>query len=859
MPRFCIMLVLLAVSSIAFSQAFRIEADNEPLSKVLNRLGLEISFDDRALSTYGITVSQSFDNPEKALTWLLEDKPFRIEKIEQVYVIAPHNRQPDHRAVVLQNMGNERFVFKGSVFSETVDEPLEYATVSFLDADNNLLIAGITNDKGRFAIQVSRVPAKIKISHIGYETQQRNIDNLNDELGIFLLSEKAISLNEIVITTDILRSEINHTTYIVTPQMRHGTDNALELLNKIPGTYFDKTSKSVRLNRYTNILMVVDGIQSSQDYLYHLSPDRIHSVEVVYALSGRYVSDDYAGIIHFMLKKDYTGYDVHVSGISSFNLSKTADARRVEKYPDIGIIYTTRKVNLFATYSYEWERRNLFSSKSLTYNASEYLPMSAEHPNNLSQRENHTVTGGLNYHITPLQLIGIQADFSTGNIFSLQEYAMRRTGLSGNDNSVLTNTTENRIKADVLAASVFYQGRLSNRLHLYGNFSYNYYYNDMENDYRQDGNSDYRYADFWNEYKHQTTLDLEGKYVLTDKISLESGYSNIMRRYASGSSQGRGFLDYSENRNKVYLYLSGSLTGKTDFKAGAALEHIIKHNREIETKSFRALPFLWMNYNVSRTTKLTTAYSATQAYPLLYQLSPMSIVIDTFLTRIGNPDLKFALRHHAYAELSLWNKLSITPQISIINDNISEIYERKEYKLYRTFENIRHREYSLNISYHQTLGRYLHLKNAVMLYHDEALYQGVRNSLNGWTCRTEADYYHPATSFGIQLGYYRNMKKNVLWQGYQMVDKDYWCVSVRKAWWQNRISATLSYIPPVAFGVRYDRMNEIDAPLLYKEKTAMHLKSYNQMLLLKINVRLERGSAKPAESRTDRKSDMRER
>jgi hypothetical protein len=102
------------------------------------------------------------------------------------------------------------------------------------------------------------------------------------------------------------------------------------------------------------------------------------------------------------------------------------------------------------------------------------------------------------------------------------------------------------------------------------------------------------------------------------------------------------------------------------------------------------------------------------------------------------------------------------------------------------------------------------------------------------------------------------MRKNILWQGYQMADKDYWCVSLRKEWWQNRISTTLSYIPPVTFGVRYARTNKIEAPQ-YKEKTAMHLESYNQMLMLKISLRFEHGSTKPTESRTDRKNIERER
>jgi len=82
-------------------------------------------------------------------------------------------------------------------------------------------------------------------------------------------------------------------------------------------------------------------------------------------------------------------------------------------------------------------------------------------------------------------------------------------------------------------------------------------------------------------------------------------------------------------------------------------------------------------------------------------------------------------------------------------------------------------------------------------------------------------------------------------------------LTARKEFWKNRISASLSYIPPLAFGIRYDRIKEMDTPL-YKEKTSINLKSYNQMLLLNISIRFDRGSAKPIESRTDRKTIERE-
>ena len=847
---FFIMVLMPAVSSTVSAQTFNIDVKNESLNKVLIGLGLEISFDNRALSAFTVSASRSFDNPEKALAWLLEDKPFRLEKIGKVYVVIPFDYQhQDASAIVLQTKGNERSVFKGAVVSAINLEPLEYASVSFFNIDDQLITTGITAGDGRFAVLSPQIPKKLKISYIGYETLWKEMDNLNVELGVFALNETVITLDEAVITAENNPS-LNRSVYQVTPDMRHGTDHALELLNKIPGASFDKASGSARLNQFANILLLVDGIQQSHAYLNHLSPGRVQAIEVVYALSGRFVSDDYAGIIHFILKKDYTGYDIHVSNVTSLNLSSAC--LLTENRPSVGLTCTTRKMNFFGMYEQGYEKRNIYSSKSLTYSASELASLPTDRPNNLYKNDGYSVTGGLNYHIKPLQLLGIQADYSSSNTNAFQEYTMRRTDFNNESDRIFANRTENRINAYAVTSSLFYQGQVSDRLHLYSDFSYNYYYNDMENAYRIDEPSNYLYADMWDEHKNQTVLNVESKYKLKGRMTLESGFSNIRRQYASESSQGRGFLDYSEQRNKAFAYITGNLSEKAGFKTGMAIEHIRQRDRENENSYIRVLPFLIANYRFNRLTTVSAGYATNQAYSSLEHLSPISIAIDTFLTQIGNPVLKSAVRHQVFAELSLWNKFLLKPQFCYVSDGISETYERKEYKLYRTFDNMNFREYSLHTSYNQTLGAYLRLKNSVTLYRSEALHKGIHSALNDLTFSSEADYYHPHASFGVQLGYYRLMKKNILWQGYQMTDRDYWCMTARKEFFNKRISATLSYIPPIMFGVRYDRTKILDSPL-YKEKTTMHLASYKQMLLLKISVRFDRGSAKPTQSRTDRK------
>lgn len=851
-----IIIFLLLAATSTFAQALRLDVENKPLSKVLNMLDVEISFDGRALSAYNVSVSKTFGNAEDALLWLLKDKPFRIEKMGSVYILVPS--MPDiNGQEASPDTPESRFVFGGTVIDGTTREPLEYATVSLLDADSSLITTAVTNGDGKFRIglpalhrwqggQQCNPEYLLKISYLGYETRLADADHSADgKPGIFALKTTVFPLDETVVTAGNVRPGINRTGYAVTPQMRDGVANALELLDKIPGLSFDRLSGTVRLNRHTNILLLVDGIQHPQSWLKHLSPHRIHAVEVIYAPSGRFVSDDYAGIIHFILKKDYTGYDMHVSEVASLNLSQTAGySRRAENRPAIGMTYTIRKLNIFGSCSFDRENRRMPSDKYVRYSDSELVSMPAERPNSIYEDEVNTVTGGLNYQITPLQLIGVQGDYSSGNTHTFQEYTMRRADLTQNRDRILTNTTENRTEAGIFTGSLFYQGQFAGRIHLYGDFSCNYYYNLIENEYCQDEAAGYRYADRYNEYKNQTVFNLEGKYLLSGNMSAEAGYSSIWRRYASGSSQGKGFLDYGEYRNKAFAYLAYYPSDKTVLKSGIALEHIKRRDRDAGERYLRALPFLQINYRISRTASLLAVYATSQFYPALYQLSPMSLVIDTFLTQTGNPALRSAVRHGTFVELTLWSSLKVSPRFNFIRDGISEVYDKKGDKLYRTFDNMNINEYSLHASYDRMSGLYFRLKNAVMLYHSEALHNGVRSSLNGWTFQSEINYYHPGMAAGAQIGYYRNMQKQILWQGYQMSDKDCWRVSIQKELWRKRVSVMISYIPPIAFGVRYSRTKAIDMPL-YREKTTLDLSSYSQMLLMKVNVRFEGGGIKP--------------
>jgi hypothetical protein len=331
----------------------------------------------------------------------------------------------------------------------------------------------------------------------------------------------------------------------------------------------------------------------------------------------------------------------------------------------------------------------------------------------------------------------------------------------------------------------------------------------------------------------------------------------LWRKYASNSSQGVGFLDYKEYRNKYFGYISIYPSSKMQFKVGVAIEGIDAYNRDAKMEYRRMLPFGQMNLNLGKEVNLNLSYSTNQYCPLLYQLSPMSFVIDNYLSQTGNPELKSTLKHTMALRLSLWDRLTISPILGYTTDDISESYVEKEYKLYRTFSNVDTREFRLQTTFEQPIGSCLHWSSQFTYYRNEALSVEFKNRPEGWLIDSKINYYNPEKAYGFQLEYHRNMKKQVLSQGYRTIDKDNWLIGVTKEFWKKRMSLALNYIPPISLGVQFDQAKMLNTSL-YNERTSLDLRPYNHMLLLKISFRFNRDTSKPTGPRTRIMKDERE-
>jgi hypothetical protein len=651
---------------------------------------------------------------EDALSYLFGETPYSYTMNGNHIIILPAGKnRNDFRHEWPFPYGKRSFSFKGRVIDRQSREILEYTTVYLYDTDDRTLSAGITDETGEFRLATAYTPDKIKISFIGYETLIEDLHGVNEDLGLFLMETAELHLEEITVTGKSLLSKIDRTIHTVTPQMREGTFNAMDLLDKIHGIYYDKSAQTLKVNSQAGILLLLDGMQQSPVYIKNLSPKQIRAIEVIHEPSGRFISEGYGVIINFISEEQVKGYDVFVSDISVANVAGDNGKDWLAKeQPVAGVSFMNQRVNAYATGLYSRERWNMPMKRELVYDGVRVPFVNA--PSDTYQSQILDFAIGIKYRANSNHVFALHAGHTTGSMYSEYMYMTERNLLSNISNRTLKNTAKNLTINRIATGKLSWQGRINNCLRLNGDFSWNYYYNDMDSRYglSVDDKTDYLSENVYSEYKNQALFNMEASYLLSSGTSVDMGYSNSWRRYASGSSHGKDFFDYSEYRHIIFAYLSSALSSKMNIKSGLGAETVKIRNRNSINSRIYFLPRLNIHFKASSMLDMEINYTAASRYPVMYQLSPMNIKVDSFLTQTGNPGLMPSLRHTVSLRFGWTDRLTVEPAIHFTHNGISESYLKSDYKLYRTFRNINTEEYAVYGSYDQPIGRYVHLSGS---------------------------------------------------------------------------------------------------------------------------------------------------
>lgn len=757
----------------------------------------------------------------------------------------------------------EGFTVKGYAFCAEPDgpAPLPGAEVIVWGKDSVMQLIGIAGENGYFQCAAPKQPVKVEIRHLGYapytiDAVAGSTPNLVWLDTCYLSAD--LTLDEIVVSGAKVGRSIEADAYLVTNRMRAKATNTYDLLDQIHGVRYDKMTNTIRVGNESKVLLLVDGMEQPKEYIASINPERIARIEVSKQPKGRYQSEGYEAVVNLKLKTDYRGYDLTVQNMALVNPGNNQDDWLMSDQPSLQAMYTDRKLNLFANYTFGHAAWNTPVARKVTYADRLRLEPDAAFPgdpNDLYAYKAHLAHAGLNYKFKPGHTISFTGNYmyertKLDDLFAYTIHDLKKDSVYKQSNTTTTITSY-----DDYTATLFYKGTAAaGKLDMYSDLSYNYYTNNASNAFVRDESvvSLLTYREKRNYIKF--TADME--YTLSDLFTLKFGYSHGFRRYDSKLTSGEELLNYKERRNKGYVYLQYNPSGKLGIELGAGVENLRIQQQAGRHRYLQFLPVFQLNYQASQAFNLKASYLTSMEYPTLYELNPVSSAIDSLMALKGNPDLQASVRHAFSVDLSVWDKLTFTPQFRYTPHAIGQVVESSENSYLTTFRNVKVKGYAFQLMYDQPVGEYVNWSNNLTYYSDKAEYGNEAHRVKGWLFESEVGYFNPAWGLMAQGGYYRSMRKLATVQGYGMEDLDSWGVSLSKKFLRNRLSVMLVYFAPLEWGIRKEQKKVTRTPY-YQEAYTTSLKPYRNMCLLRISFRFGSGKVNFVNKNTEIEKDQR--
>lgn len=170
--------------------------------------------------------------------------------------------------VFLSTLTAHGAVVSGLVLDSIAEEPLMQASVRVLTLRDSSLVRGaVTNDRGRFSIEVPEGTYLIEASYVGYASQLRRVNASQDRrLRPFRLVEDAIALREAVITGVRTPVKVMQDTVEFNAEAYHTQPNAVveDLLRRLPGVEVGSDGK-ITANGKEVKKILVDGKEFFSD------------------------------------------------------------------------------------------------------------------------------------------------------------------------------------------------------------------------------------------------------------------------------------------------------------------------------------------------------------------------------------------------------------------------------------------------------------------------------------------------------------------------------------------------------------------------------------------------------------------
>ena len=442
--------------------------------------------------------------------------------------------------------------------------------------------------------------------------------------------------------------------------MKKASMDTKEVLEKINGVAYDRYNDAIKVDNNSNIIILVDGVEKSQDYIKNMDPKRLKRIEIVRDPGGRYGLEGYAAVINVVLVKNYQGTEAFFfnQAITDFNPKKGASYIPVNNLY-ISLNHTYNKFNIYGTVS---NNHSDFAIKSYTESIYENgrrveENFAGDDDNFFIKNKQMNYTLGADYYINPKHSVSFET--------SIKNFPKSTEDMSGDYQSVVMQGIDTTSLYDLSMnnksntvnsySTVFYRGKFTNKSSMGADLSYSYSNHDYDNIMSQE--LSYSQFDVGSSNTKLTKVNVYFDYDLNDRSGFQVGYSNMWKNSERDYSiETKPYMvddsytaDYNfksiEKRNMLYGYFSQKVGKKMSVKVGLATEHSSLNNNEIINNYVIYQPFFTYFYKPHEMVNISLKYRSNSMYPGSAQTDSSLIRVDPYTLSKGNPELKPTVIH----------------------------------------------------------------------------------------------------------------------------------------------------------------------------------------------------------------------
>lgn len=595
-----------------------------------------------------------------------------------------------------------RIKITGTVIEKVSKQPLEYATVTFINSKSAKVVAGgITSAKGEFNIDVNPGTYLIRIEFISFKSIELKDKVLkeNTDLGTFSLSEDASQLKEVVIRAEKSTVEIklDKKVYNVGQDMLVKGGTVSDVLENVPSVSVD-VEGNVSLRGSDNVRIFIDGRPSNSlnmaEALRQIPADAIDKVEVITNPSARYDAEGGAGILNIILKKGKN------QGLNGTFIASTGIP---ETYGLSGNLnYKTEKMNYFTTTGYNYRTNQGGGKTNAEYfntdrSTSKFIDESRD---TQRIRKGITTKTGLEWSITPntfwtnsvsyqdnngnTEDLVTYNNFDANRNFTSLNYRLNKGYTSGNDIEFASNFLKN------------FDDK-GHKLTMDATFSKE---NDIDNSTINGVNETFPTENTLGTTANdavQKQFQIQADYVLPigEGSQFEAGYkgnfNSLDKAYDIFSNTNNNLgtllsntLEYKEKINAIYTQY-GFKVNKLSYLFGLRWEDTNIDINLLDTNNFNNkkynnfFPSAFINYEISDKSGMSLSYSKRLSRPRGRFLDPTPNYSSNINIFKGNPDLDPSLTDKFdIGYINRWDK--VTFNTSMYFENTKNVFSFVRYE-----------------------------------------------------------------------------------------------------------------------------------------------------------------------------------